>query len=245
LLGDEGQTLLVVRALGTDQITLAGQPLDLGWLKAREVFFYLLAHPDGVSADTLRDAIWPDLERDSSRNALKTAIYQLRSLLPRELIVSRTRQMYALDRSVVHLDYDVERFFAILRAADADWEVCLEALDLYRGTYLPWSDNEWSRTLRAELEERFMAALLSTAERTERAGTYQHALSLFRRLLVHDPLNEAAHAGIMRCQIALGNRAAALSQYEALRRVLDEELGLEPDHTSEVGQLYYSILTAA
>ena len=245
LRGDEGQTLLTVRALGTDQITLAEQPVDLGWLKAREVFFYLLAHPDGVSADTLRDAIWPDLERDSSRNALKTAIYQLRSILPRELIVSRTRQMYALDRSVVHLDYDVEHFFRILQAADDDWEVCLEALDLYRGTYLPWSDNDWSRALREELEQRFMVALLSTAERTGRAGAHHHALSLFRRLLVHDPLNEAAHAGIMRCQIALGNRAAALSQYEALRRVLDEELGLEPDRSSEVGQLYYSILTAA
>ena len=245
LRGDEGQALLVVRALGTDQITLDRQPVDLGWLKAREVFFYLLAHPEGVSADTLRDAIWPDLERDSSRNALKTAIYQLRSLLPRELIVSRARQVYALDRSVVHLDYDVERFADILRAADVDWEVCLEALDLYRGAYLPWSDNEWSRTLRNELEQRFVAALLVTAERTENAGAFQHALSLFRRLLVHDPLNEAAHAGIMRCQIALGNRAAALSQYDALRRVLDEELGLEPDHTSEVGQLYMRILTAA
>jgi LuxR family transcriptional regulator, maltose regulon positive regulatory protein len=245
LSGDDALPLLVVRALGTDQITLDRRPIDLGWLKAREVFFYLLAHPDGVPADVLREAIWPDAGRDSSRNSLKTAIYQLRSLLPRDMIVSRSRQVYAIDRGVVHLDYDVERFTAILDAPDADWEAKLEAFDLYRGAYLSWSDNDWSAGLREALEQRFMAALLITAERVESAGAYHHALSLFRRLLALDSLNEAAHAGVMRCQIALGNRAAALSQYEALRRVLDEELGLEPDRASEVGQLYYRILTTS
>jgi ATP/maltotriose-dependent transcriptional regulator MalT/DNA-binding SARP family transcriptional activator len=242
---DESRPLMVVRTLGLDQITLNGAPLDLGWLKAREVFYYLLQHPDGAAIDELREAIWPELGRESSRNALKTAIYQLRTALPRELITLHGRQTYLLNRAVVDIDYDVERFLEDLdpRASDAD--AIFEAMELYRGRYLPWSDNEWSNRVRMDLEERYLRALRMSAERYEHALAHLDALALHRRLLAIDPLDEAAHAGVMRCQIALGNRAAAIAQYQALRRILDEELGLELGRASEVEQLYHSILMAS
>ncbi|MDQ5851293.1 MAG: hypothetical protein M3380_04335, partial [Chloroflexota bacterium] len=242
---DRAEPLLVVRALGLDQIMLNGQPVEIGWLKAREVFFYLLAHPNGATPEALSEAIWPDLGRDSGRNALKAAVYQLRSALPRELIALRGRQLYVLNRDAAQIDYDVERFLAILDTPTADPEALFEVLDLYRGPYLPWSDNEWSNNLRLDLEQHYLHALRISAERCEQAGGYLDALNLYRRLLTIDTLDEAAHAGVMRCQIALGNRAAAISQYQALRRMLDEELGLELGSASEVEQLYHHILATS
>jgi two-component SAPR family response regulator len=73
---------------------------------------------------------------------------------------------------------------------------------------------------------------------------YADALNLYRRILAIDDLDEAAHAGVMRCQMLLGNRAAAIGQYQTLRRALDEELGLDVERTSEVEQLYRRILNA-
>jgi two-component SAPR family response regulator len=240
---DGSHALLVVRTLGLDQITLNGRPLDLGWLKAREVFYYLLQHRDGASTDMLREAIWPDLGREASRNALKTAIYQLRSSLPRELIDLQGRHMYVINREAADIDYDVEQLLERLDLRGNDVERLWEALDLYRGPYLPWSDNEWSNRVRFDLEQRYLHALRKSAKQVEERHDYLDALMLYRRLLAIDMLDEAAHAGVMRCQIAVGNRAAAISQYQVARRLLDEELGIEPGDTSEIEQLYHSILT--
>lgn len=242
--GDQ-RAVLVVRTLGTDQIILNGQLADLGWLKAREVLYYLLAHPDGVTPEVLREAIWPDLDPQRSRGALKTAIYQLRSALPRELIELQGRQIYRVNREVAHIDYDVERFLHTLDTRADDPAKLLDALDLYRGPYLPWSDNHWSSSLRALLEQRYLHALRFTAERCEQTEAYHDALILYRRILAVDLMDEAAHAGIMRCQVALGNRAAAIDQYRSLRHILDEELGLDLGQASEVEQLYHQILAAS
>jgi DNA-binding SARP family transcriptional activator len=46
----------------------------------------------------------------------------------------------------------------------------------------------------------------------------------------------------MRCHVALGNRAAAINQYHALRRILNEELGLDPLPSSEIEILYHQLL---
>ena len=242
---DDQRPILTVRTLGTDQILLDGQPVEIGWLKAREVFYYLLTHPDGTTPEALREAIWPDLPPERSRGALKTAIYQLRSALPRELIELHNRQFYRINRQVARIDYDVERFLEILETGATDQEGLFEAIDLYRGPYLPSTDSLWSHSLRTLLEQRYIHVLRSAAGQCERHGAYQDALTLYTRILAEDPLDESAHAGVMRCQIALGNRAAAIGQYHALRRILDEELGLDPERTSEAEQLYHRILKAS
>jgi two-component SAPR family response regulator len=235
---EERSVILAVQTLGTDQISVNGQSVQLGWSKAREVFYYLLAHSDGATTETLRESIWPNLSAERSRDALKTAIYQLRAVLPREFIVLQGRQVYRLNRDVVWLDYDVERFLQLIDQQGDDPEALLEALDLYRGSYLPGTDNHWSSSLRTYLERRYLEALRIAAGRYEQETAYQDALTRYREIIAVDPLDEAAHAGAMRCYYTLGNRAAAIEQYRQLRRLLDDELGIEPEHTSEVERLY-------
>ena len=143
------------------------------------------------------------------------------------MLLSQGRQQYALDIDTIDLDYDVDRLLGFLDNAADNPEALFEALDLYSGPYLPWSSNLWSAMLRAEIEQRFLHALRVAANSCEHVGAYLDALSLYRRLLVIDSLDEAGHAGIMRCQLALGNRAAAIGQYETLRKASDKELGLD------------------
>jgi ATP/maltotriose-dependent transcriptional regulator MalT len=236
---------VVVRTLGADQVLLDGQPVAIGWQKAREIFYYLLAHPDGATPDELGELIWPDLTPERSRGALKTAIYQLRAKLPRDLIELPGRQRYRINRSIAQITYDVERFMAILEAQPVDLDALRDALDLYRGPYLAQSDSAWCDGLRADLEQRYLHALQYVAGQYERQNRHANAVVLYRRILAVDQLNEAAYAGLMRCQIAQGNRAAAIDQYHTLRRLLDSELGLDPGQASEVEQLYQQILAAS
>jgi LuxR family transcriptional regulator, maltose regulon positive regulatory protein len=235
--------LLVVRTFGTEQLLLEDQPVEVGWARAREVLYYLLAHPRGASPDELREAIWPELELTKARANLKAAIYELRSSLPRDLIVLQGRQLYRLERDVVELDYDVEQFLQLLDAGDD--ESCFAAFALYSGPFLQHSDNEWSAALRTECEQRYLQALRRVAASASQRRAFGDALLLYRRLLALDPLDEAAHAGVMRCQLALGNRAAAIAQYRQLRELLADELGLDPEASSEAEQLYQDILDAS
>jgi LuxR family transcriptional regulator, maltose regulon positive regulatory protein len=233
--------LLTVRSFGTSQVLLNGQPVVIGWLRAREVLYYLLAHPEGVTADVLREAIWPDLPPDKSRNALKTAIYHLRSALPRNTIVFHG-SMYAIQPQAVDIEYDGDRFGQLRKLQSRQPQVIFDLVDLYSGAYLPWSDNLWATTLRQRFEQQFVHALHLGAAWAEAEHQPLDALALHHTLLTIEPLNEHAHAGVMRCQIALGNRAAAINQYHVLQRALDRELGMTVAHSSEVERLYLDLL---
>jgi LuxR family transcriptional regulator, maltose regulon positive regulatory protein len=242
---DDRRSILVVRMLGMDEIIFNGQLVKLGWHKAREVLYYLLAHPDGVLIDTLREVIWPDREVKASRDALRSAIYQLRSVLPHELIVLHGRQVYRLNRDSIRIDSDVQRFRQLIETGADNPEALIEALDLYRGPFLSSTDNHWCVPLRTHLEQSYFHALHRVAAYYEEKNAYADALTLYQSLLAMDSLDEAAHAGVMRCHIALDNRGAAINQYHTLRRILDEELGLTPEHASEVEQIYRNLLAAS
>ncbi|GAB4199924.1 MAG: hypothetical protein OHK0022_20550 [Roseiflexaceae bacterium] len=233
---------LQVRALGVEQIILNQKLITIGWNKAREVFFYLLAHPNGSSIDELRENIWPDLSAQRSREALRTAIYQIRSVFPRDFIVLHGRQVYKIDRNIVSVEYDVEKFQSFHDSAVDDWHMFVSAIDIYNGSFLPSSDNQWSSVIRANLEQKYLYAMHTVAKYQEMSKSCAEALLLYKRILSVDHFDEVAHTGIMRCHIALGNRAAAIEQYHMLRQMLDEELGLNPKPASEIEQLYLQVL---
>jgi len=245
LKGNSERSLLVVRTLGREEIILDGRLVDIHWQKARDLVFYLLAHPNGATFETLQEAIWPELSYESSRNALKSAVYELRSLLSRELIALQDRRSYRIDQHAADISYDVDHFLTLTETRADDPEALFEALDLYAGPYLRFNGSAWCRAPREKLANQYRSTLRMTAEQSETAQSPLDALVLYQRLLALDPFDEAAHAGAMRCQIALGNRAAAINQYQRLRHILDEELGLEPGDSSEVEQLYVHILATS
>jgi LuxR family transcriptional regulator, maltose regulon positive regulatory protein len=239
---DTTRPLVTIRSFATDMIAVDGQWIDLGWLKAREVLHYLLLHPDGATTDTLREAIWPHLTPEGSRSTLKNAIYQLRARLPHGTIELHGRQTYRLNTAAVRLDYDVQRFLQRSDTSSINLEQCLDALDLYRGPLLPQCDSEWCHQTRSMLHQRYLQMLRLVAHECEHTGAYWDALQQWQRYLLDEPLDEMAHAAVMRCHLAVGNRAAAVQQYQTLRRLLDQELGLELGTDSEVERLYYQLL---
>lgn len=237
---DDHHHVLVVRTMGDDQLIYDDHIVTLNWLHAREVFYYLLAHPAGATSEELRDAIWPDLELEASRNALKQAIFQLRSVLPRALIESAPRQPYRINRGVVKIDYDVDQFLSLLEASRSSIDRLFRAVDLYTGMFLARFEHGWVLAIRGHLEIQYLQALRRTADHMLDERAYLDAVTLFRSILRVDPLDEAAHAGIIQCQLALGNRAAAIAQYNDLQKRLHDELGL--DMRLEMTQLYEQLL---
>lgn len=239
-----GKPVIIVRTLGYEQLQVDDRGIEIGWRKAREVLYYLLHHRNGVPPDTLCEAIWPELPARRGRDTLWTAIHLLRKHLPAGCIVFHGRKLYRFNRDIVLLDYDVEQFLQLL-STNNSFEAHGMALDLYQGSYLPWSDTPWTVSIRTDMEQRYLQTLRLVAASYEQRNAYEEALNLYRRMLELDPLDEATHARVMNCQIILGNRAAAVEQYGRLRHVLDEELGLDLDPASEAERLYCDLLTPA
>ena len=88
--------------------------------------------------------------------------------------------------------------------------------------------DEWLLMRRERLESTHRRATQAFAQHLERRGEWRRALELLRSLLGRDDLEERTHAEIMRLHDLLGEREAALLQFEHCRSVLQRELGLEP-----------------
>jgi DNA-binding SARP family transcriptional activator len=75
-----------------------------------------------------------------------------------------------------------------------------------------------------------MSALHRLAVHFTQQGDTGHAAGIdyATRLLALEPWREGAHQDLMRLLAGSGQRGAALAQYETCRRVLAEELGVEP-----------------
>ena len=106
---------------------------------------------------------------------------------------------------------------------------------LYRGEFLEQfflgdSDRfeEWALFKREWYHLHVVEALSILARREARRGDIKHAREYVQRQVTLEPWREEAHRYLMRLLVMEGQRSAALMQYEKCRRVLDEELGVEP-----------------
>ncbi|MGW7691143.1 AfsR/SARP family transcriptional regulator [Streptomyces asiaticus] len=94
-----------------------------------------------------------------------------------------------------------------------------------------WSENEWVLVEQEQYHELRLYALEAMTERLTAAGRHGEAVTAGLAAVRAETLRESAHRVLMNAHLGAGNRGAALRQYEQCRRVLLEELGLEPSQT--------------
>jgi DNA-binding SARP family transcriptional activator len=144
---------------------------------------------------------------------------------------------------------DVAAFTGLLQVGAPSPETIRQleqAVELYGGDFLdgfsvadsPTFD-EWVSLNREWLRRLVTEALHRLAACHEQAGEYGRGLRHAWRQVELDPCREQAHRQLMRLLALSGQRSAALTQYETCRRLLAEELGVEP--AAETTNLYERI----
>ena len=147
-------------------------------------------------------------------------------------------------------ELDVTRFEALLESARAaaregSWDTAARqaraALSLWRGE--PLADVE-SDVLAARevprLAELRLQALEARIDADLRLGRQAEVITELRQLVGTHPLREHLHALLMLALYRGGRQAEALAAYRTTRRVLVEELGVEPG--AELRELHQRIL---
>ena len=242
---------LKVCVLGPLQIQVADRPaISLESEKARALLAYLAVESDRPHRrETLVGLLWPDSPEDLARGNLRQALYQLRQAIrdaeadPPYLLISRDEIHFnAASASDVDVALFRERLTASDRHGHALRESCTpcaellaEAVAQYRGKFLDQfflkdsaEFEEWALMHREALHRRGLEALEHLANYHARRGEYEQARSYAQRQLELDPWREEAHRQLMVALAAEGQRSSALAQYETCRRILAEELGVEP-----------------
>jgi DNA-binding SARP family transcriptional activator len=222
---------LQIHLLGPVQLNRDGVPIELPYQRPLALLVYLLLTHRPHSRQRLTDLLF-DGPADP-RAALRWNLSKLRSALDANHLVSNRREITFNLES----DYwvDVECFEAL--AAGAEVDSLRQAVELYRGDFLEGVDvrnaprfEHWALAQRARLHGLALDALHRLAVTYSEQGEAGRstALGYTNRLLALEPWREEAHRGLMLLLARGGQRRAALAQYETCRRVLAEELGVEP-----------------
>jgi two-component SAPR family response regulator len=226
---------LSIQTLGRAEVTIDRKPVtsaDWQGQVARDLFFYLLAHPDGLTKETVGSVFWPESSPGQLKLRFKNALYRLRQALGQESVLFE-EDRYQFNRTLDYV-YDVEVFLgkvAQARAApdaDAKASAYQSAVPLYQGPYLPEVEGEWAWWERERLSQTFLESILKLAEYHLEAEEYDQALDFCRRALDEDPCLEEAHRLAMRAHAGLGNRAAVVRQFERCQQALLHEVQISP-----------------
>ena len=207
----------------------AGQDLTPDGALQRRLLATLVLHRGRVvTSDAVIDALWPAGAPRDPKPALQTHLSRLRKRLPG--IISSTDAGYRLDAAAVSLDAEV--LAAAVAAAAADLQAAdtiAAALARWRGPAYPeLADDDDGRAEATRLEELRILATERHAEARLIAGATDGLVVDLAVLAEEHPLRERPRALLMEALAAEGRTADALRVFDDFRRVLGDELGIEP-----------------
>ncbi len=236
-------------------LVFIGDELVTGFVsnKAAALLFYLAATGKSYTREMLAGLLWGESTEEKARKNLRDVLFNLRPLVGDYLLISR--QTVELN-TAVPCEIDVVQFTHTLQElgdlrsgqlSPASAILLREAIDLYRGDFLDGfhvaqaPDFEtWQQSERTRLQQLAVQSLHGLAEYLTRQGNTALGLKYAARLLELEPWREETHRQLMHLLVWSGQRSAALAQYETCRRLLKENLKVEPE--PETRQLYESIL---
>ena len=215
--------------------------------KQRAVLALLLLNANRVvSAERLIDDLWGDSPPSTARATLQVYVAGLRKALGSGGASLRTRAPgYVLELGDGVLDLDR---FTQLRAearasSDAERRAALlhEALELWRDEPLPELRSEqFSTAAVAQLDQLRLASLEERIDADLALGREAALVTELESLVAEHPYRERLRAQLMLALYRTSRQAEALDAYQAGRRVLQDELGLEPGN--ELRELEAAIL---
>jgi YVTN family beta-propeller protein len=226
---------LQFRLLGRVEAYRDGAQVELGPRKQRAVLALLLLNANRVvPTDRLIDDLWGDSPPSTARAALQVYVAGLRKALANDGAALLTRAPgYVLELEAGALD--VERFAQLRgearQTADAEQRARLlhEALDLWRDAPLAELQAEpFFAAAVAQLEELRLGALEERIDADLALGRHAVLVPELDALVAAHPYRERLRAQQMLALYRSGRQTDALEAYQAGRRVLRDELGLEP-----------------
>jgi predicted ATPase/DNA-binding SARP family transcriptional activator len=226
-----------ISVVGTVQVRRDGDIIAVPSGKTMELLVRLALEPgQAVRSDLLIEDLWGDESIHTTRNTLQSKVTRLRRALADPTVLVAIDGGYLLNVAPENIDAcnvlaAVVTAHALFRSGDHQKvaEHCSIALKAFHGEILAGAGNrDWVATHRARFEaarsqltEIGLAARAELAEPGDLIGDIEIAL-------LSDPYHEELWRLLITALYRSGRQAAALAAFQRVRRLLTDDLGLNP-----------------
>jgi predicted ATPase/DNA-binding SARP family transcriptional activator len=245
---------------GMPRLVEESQRVNIERRRSMALLAYLAVTRQPHSRDLLAALFWPEKDQASARAGLRRELHNLKKTLPDGIL--DIREEHASMAPGAELWVDVIEFESLLDQVQEHGhnldplfpgEICSECLprlesaaSLYKASFMAGfslSDSaefdDWQFFQGEKLRLLLAQALQKLAGWHAEKGKLSAAIEDARRWLALDNLHEPAHRILTQLFYASGQQAPALRQYQECLRLLDEQLGVEPE--AETTKLYQAI----
>jgi len=221
------------RLLGRFEVEADGVDLTPRRRQHRALLALLLLHADEVVAtDDCVEALWGERPPETAQTALHGHVSALRKRLGPERI--ETQDPGYLLRLAAEDAVDIRRFERLAGEEPAEGraarsEQLEQALALFRGE--PLADfryDAFASEEAARLDELRLAVIEERIQTELELGRQEEVVIELERLIAEHPLREGLRAQLMLALYRAGRQADALQAFQDTRRVLRDQLGLDP-----------------
>jgi DNA-binding SARP family transcriptional activator len=214
-----------LRLLNAFELVSGGTPVTLP-MSAQRVVAFVALHNRPLLRAYVAGSLWLDTPDERAAANLRSALWRIHRL-SRPLIEAGGQQLRL--GADVRVDLaDAERLARDEVDGGAERSGAEPDTETFAGDLLPdWYD-DWVLIERERFRQLRLRALEALCERLARAGRLGEALDAGLLSVAGEPLRESAHRALVRVHLAEGNAGEAIRQYRLCRRLLRDQLGIEP-----------------
>jgi two-component SAPR family response regulator len=223
--------VLKIEALGTSQVLKDDELVSWRTSQSKELFLYMLTHPDGQTKEQIGATIWPDHSPAKLFSIFRSSLFRLRKALFSEVILYEGEK-YLLNPAIDYT-YDVQAFqesFSRAEVSDSPVQRAhhyRRSIDAYKGEFLADLYADWIIDFREALRTRYLQALSYLAEFNLDNRNYPQAIEYARQILSTDEHHEIAYQILVTAYVRCGQRPRAKRIYDEYREML-AEFDLQP-----------------
>jgi DNA-binding SARP family transcriptional activator len=207
------------------EVRSAGVRVELPLVGQRLLAFLALQdHP--LQRGYVAGSLWGDASEAHAQAALRTTLWRIRQRVADVISTSATDVALSRDVEVDLREAGRCAHRAIRERGVPDPEDVAYLCDV--GDLLPdWYD-DWLVIERERFRQLRLGALEAMCEDLSAQGRYAEATEAGTAAIAAEPFRESAHRALVRAHLEAGNPGEALRDYELFRKLLREQLGLEP-----------------
>ncbi|WP_146231763.1 AfsR/SARP family transcriptional regulator [Lentzea atacamensis] len=218
--------------LGPIQARDSGVRLELGGVRGQKVLAALLLAPNRVVPLTqLVDVVWDGEPPSTGKHQIQKSVGDLRSALGVPGLIVTDGPGYRIALGSATLDVlTFERHVATAQTVEPAEAVRLlrTALSLWRGPALAGLDGQVLRVEAERLDERRIAVAQQCFGLQLELGQHEQVITELSALVAANPFREQLVEQLMLALYRSNRQADALELYDRTRRLLADELGVDP-----------------
>ncbi len=229
---------LSISLLGTVEVRLNNEPISSFRTKSvQALLIYLVCEAERPSSrEQLMDLLWPSMPLKSAQTNLRQTTYRLRQTIPE---VNRQNgeavPFLITTRQTIQINPDADYFADVQTFTSLIEDAPPKAIKLYRGNFLadfflPDSETfeEWANNQRELYRRQALEAMEQVTAVSIQNANYDQAIHFAQRQLEIDNLRESSHRQLMEALARNGRRQDALSHFNMLQTLLQDELAIKP-----------------